>query len=283
MLSGRIGKYLEELKRTIKPEDIICLHGGGNMGTLYKKEEYDRLAILESFPNNSIISFPQTISFDDSFFSKIFARFLKKKYSKHKNLTLFARENMSFECMSTMYPENKIFLTPDIVLSLPMFAEKKSRHGLIFCMRNDKERILKNLDSENLLSAAKRRFSDISFTDTTVDGVGNSFLSPDRGEQLFQKKIHELANAELVITDRIHGMIFCALSGTNCIALNNSNRKVEYEYFWLKDLPYIHFAQNISEAVQLLNEVTLFPDNCFPENKFYSLYSPLESAIRSKL
>ncbi|MDK8210749.1 polysaccharide pyruvyl transferase family protein, partial [Bacillus subtilis] len=53
--------------------------------------------------------------------------------------------------------------------------------------------------------------------------------------------------AEVVLTDRLHGMIFCAITRTPCIVFNNYNHKIESSYNdWLKDLKYIKFI-NTSE------------------------------------
>ena len=44
-------------------------------------------------------------------------------------------------------------------------------------------------------------------------------------EQLLKQKIEEFQSAELVITDRLHGMIFSVITGTPCIAFDNLMRK----------------------------------------------------------
>src|SRR5690606_16062705 len=61
-----ISKSMEGLwyvKRNIKKEDIITIVGGGNMGDLYDQIEFIRQLVIKFFPNNKIVSFPQTIDF----------------------------------------------------------------------------------------------------------------------------------------------------------------------------------------------------------------------------
>lgn len=69
----------------------------------------------------------------------------------------------------------------------------------------------------------------------------------DEREPIVKSKLKEFSNSQIVVTDRLHGMIFAALTGTPCIALNNSDRKVEGVYAWLSDLPFIFFAKNIDD------------------------------------
>ena len=51
-----IKKFIEQLKKIIKDEDIILLHGGGNFGDKYIELEEKRRMIITAFPNNKIIS-----------------------------------------------------------------------------------------------------------------------------------------------------------------------------------------------------------------------------------
>ncbi len=50
----------------------------------------------------------------------------------------------------------------------------------------------------------------------------------DRMEEL-NSKFAEFLSSGLVITDRLHGMIFAAITGTPCIALDNKSPAPLYE------------------------------------------------------
>ena len=52
------------LKKDVRNTDIIALTGGGNMGNVYPFSENIRKQIINTFPNNKIIIFPQTIFYD---------------------------------------------------------------------------------------------------------------------------------------------------------------------------------------------------------------------------
>ncbi len=57
------------------------------------------------------------------------------------------------------------------------------------------------------------------------------------------KKWNEFSSVQLVVTDRLHGMVFSAITGTPCIALDNISHKVYGAYQWLSYLPYLRFLQ----------------------------------------
>ena len=51
-----------------------------------------------------------------------------------------------------------------------------------------------------------------------------------------KNKINEFADVQLVITDRLHSMIFSIIGGTKCIAFDNKTKKVSGVYDeWLKN------------------------------------------------
>ena len=56
-------------------------------------------------------------------------------------------------------------------------------------------------------------------------------------------KLQEFSTARLVITDRLHGMVFAAITGTACIAFRNYNYKIEGTYEWIEYLQYIQFSR----------------------------------------
>jgi pyruvyl transferase EpsI len=70
-------------------------------------------------------------------------------------------------------------------------------------------------------------------------------------------KLDEFAKSKLVITDRLHGMIFSAITGTPCIVFANSNGKVEAEYQWIQSLPYIRFVSHIGEFAHVMKKIDI--------------------------
>ena len=252
---GNMTLLLTCIREFVTPDDVIFLHGGGNMGTLYQWEEQYRCDIISLLPHNRIVLFPQTISYDDTADSHRYLRHTQRVYSRHHDLHLIARETVSLSRMREYYPHNDVRLTPDIVLSLTdqATADPAQRSGVLLCMRNDVEKTTSATATHRLEAAAKATGQPVAFTDTTIPDSCWP-VSEQHGEELVLGKFDEFRHARLVITDRLHGMIFSAVTGTPCIAMNNSNGKVGFEYQWLKDFPYIHFANNPDEAVSLVHK-----------------------------
>lgn len=277
MLYGPIERYWGALQKKVRPGDILCLQGGGNMGTLYETYENERLAVIDRFRENRIVAFPQTISYGESKHERAYMRHVANVYNGHPDLHLVARERMSLERMRSLFPEADILITPDIVLSLPAFedVDPGGREGLCLCLRSDKERRMGSDVAEALSAAAGDRFGSVFSTDTMHP---DDHLSPREGEAAVRGKISELSHAQLVVTDRIHGMIFCALSGTPCIALDNSTGKVGMEYDWLRGVPYIRFAQSAEEAVSMIDGEIPEPGR-YPSEDFSLLFDSLAEVL----
>lgn len=54
-------------------------------------------------------------------------------------------------------------------------------------------------------------------------------------------------SAKLVITDRLHGMIFCYLTNTPCLVFQNNNHKVRETYEWIKGNKNITLVEEFSQ------------------------------------
>jgi pyruvyl transferase EpsI len=89
------------------------------------------------------------------------------------------------------------------------------------------------------MAVVGRYRSNITLTDTQLD---HHVSIDDRALEL-KRMIDIIRNSELVITDRLHGMIFCAITSTPCIVMSNYNYKVSGVYEWIKDLKYVSFLE----------------------------------------
>lgn len=280
--SGDTTELLLCLRQYSSPEDVFYLTGGGNMGTLYRNQEEYRLRLISAMRKNRIILFPQTMSYGDTEDDRRFLRHTQRVYGAHPDLHLFAREQVTYERMKAAYPDNDVRLVPDIVLSIDDedSAEFAVRQGILLCMRNDVEQSVGNDTHQRLEELAQDRGMRCSYTDTTVQVHGA--ISQEEGERLVYRKWDEFRSARLVITDRLHGMIFSAITGTPCVALNNSNGKVGFAYEWLKDLPYIAFTSTADEVPELVQQVLQVTDPKFPSDWFASQFAPLATLIESE-
>lgn len=240
VLDEEIKDRIEEIKRILKDEDIIFLHGGGNLGDEYIICEERRRMVIEAFPNNKIILMPQTIYFNNTEYGKQELEKTKRIYSNHSKLVLIAREKVSFNIMKKEFPNVKVILTPDIVMYLNK-TQKKERHGVVLAMRKDIEKVLTHKQIEKINEVVSKHFEEKIITDTHL---GDVQIYCNMREKVFEEKIEEFRRAKLVITDRLHGMIFAAITSTPCIALGNYNHKIESSFEWLKSQNYIKFLKD---------------------------------------
>ena len=255
-------------------EKIIYIPGGGFLGSLWKNEEERFRRILLAFKNNKIIVFPQTITFDTTTEEGLnFLRESQKIYSSHSNLTIFVREQKSYDFMREYFPSVDCRLVPDIVTILEANVEQGRRKDILFCFRSDREKNIKPKDISEIEDIVSKIFPDefVHFTDTVL----NHGVSANDREAEVTKKLQQFADSKLVITDRLHGMIFAAITGTPCVALGNINGKVKAVYKWLESLDYVKYAENINDVRTSLNQMDFDKDYKYNKDLLENDFSPL--------
>lgn len=254
---------------------LIVVPGGGFLGTLWPKEEYRFRRILKAFDKQKIIVFPQTITFDmDSKDGYEFFLDSYKIYHGCKDLTIFAREENSYAFMRKNMPDVCVELVPDIVTILNSEKSYINRTGILFCLRSDKEKVL-SLDDEQYLETVVRAYYPneiISHTDTELKYC----VSVAERKDEVENKLAQFSKAKLVITDRLHGMVFAAITNTPCIAMGNINGKVKRVYHWIENNSYIKYINSVKELESAIN--------CLDLEKEYNYVEPtLEKEFASLL
>lgn len=262
-----VGEYQENnhlVSKLLSRHSHFFGMGGGNMGDQWYNEELFRQRfITEQFSSNPII-LPQTIYYS-------LTQEGKRKQEKsiniynHHNLLIVARERKSFDIMRELYPKAKIVLTPDIVLSTTMRDYGVSygkRQGVLFCTRNDIEKSVDNAvwkELEKILSESKILYQK-------TDMYSDCPITKENREECVRKKMQEFCESELVITDRLHGMIFAAITETPCIVFSNYNHKVKGTFDWISYLPYIKYVESVEQAKKVIPEL-LTIGTCKFDNK----------------
>lgn len=250
------GAQLSELQKTkslkLLNKHPIIINGGGNLGTLWFDVEQLMRDVISSNPKSPIFIFPNTFYYEDSDWGKRELQRSVKLYNSHNNLHIYARENLSFEKMRPLYRDVK--LVPDMVLSQNECAQDETRDGCLLCLRRDSEKTITASEEAELLRKMNAIFGDnVRFTDMHSP---HSILPKDRNYAL-ELKYQEFRSAKLVITDRLHGMIFCAITGTPCIVINSKSPKVAGCYEWIKDLGYIKFCENVQTIAELYDAIPM--------------------------
>lgn len=249
-----ISQSLEGLwwvKRNIKKGDLVTTVGGGNMGEMYDQIEFIRQLTFQWFPKNRIISFPQTFDFTDAEEGKKALEQAKKIYNNHQDLHLVAREKTSYGLMQKHFLNAKVHLTPDIVLSLDETQPKIKREGAVLCLRADKEKNISTEQQAFLVETIHQHFTKVTEYDTHIN---EQKMSIEKRTQELNKIWNTFRSAELVITDRLHGMIFCYITGTPCLVFQNNNHKVRETYEWIKGNQNIQLITEF-DKYEILNRI----------------------------
>lgn len=248
---------LEYIKNSINTKDVILVNGGGFMGSQWIEEEKMIRDVVSSFPNNKIVIFPQTVYYkDDEEGKNEFATSLKI-YSNHKDLTICTREKKSYDFVNKNMKGVKVVFVPDIVLYLNQFRFNEKRENALLCLRNDPEKSVKNADVEKVENILKDNKLEVFYTDTVIN---NLILKNDR-YNIFENKLREFSKYKIVVTDRLHGMIFAALTNTPCIVFGNYNYKVKGVYEWIKDVPFIKFVENSVNIEEIVEKLINYDTN----------------------
>lgn len=265
-------------KNKIPKNAIILLQGGGNFGDMYTVLQSFRLRLIEDFPNNKIIIFPQTVHFEDQEEFKRQAKILKA----HKNLYITARDTVSQENLRKQGIVNKVLLLPDMAFCIDFrsYFNNDTKGKSLYMKRVDSElntgynqdkiqSILENKKLNNkidvldwpsytsnytvnkLVEYADALESKISKTIVSLPILG-SFIdsqyglnSKDNLKNYIEKGIGFLNSYDVIATTRLHGFILSVLLNKEVIIVDNSYGKNSNFYnTWMSDF----------EKVELLNK-----------------------------
>lgn len=240
----------------------VFLHGGGYLGTLWPDEDRMVRACLDTFFDLPIIVLPQTLYFEKGEEDPNVVEY-REAVGKCADITICLRERESYELAVTVFGVDKTMLIPDMVLNLSadrLGANKGGRprsgsdEHVLLCLRKDKERSLNARDENEICSAVKSVLPDarIIETDTVIGGK----VAPSRRREVVRSKIKEFQRADLVVTDRLHGMVLAAISGAPTIALKSKSPKVEGVYaLSLSEVEGVRFCTDLSRLSETIESV----------------------------
>lgn len=230
---NQVNYCFNRVRKRISEEDLILLQGGGNFGDVYMDQEKIRERVVRAFPNNRVLLMPQSCFFKNGISDDV-----RNLYSR-KNVTLCAREIFSYEKMRENFC-TQVMLAPDIVLSADIYLKNEKRKGVGLCFRNDIESSMNLYEKDYVSAIAQKHFRDLKTISTVlpyrVDVQG-------RGQEL-DKILYTVSGVELLITDRLHAMIFAVITNTPCIVIDNTTHKIRGTYSWLEGSQGVEFVED---------------------------------------
>lgn len=227
-----------KIKNKINKNDLLAINGGGFLGDLWMKPENDFKAIIQSFPNNKIIAMPNTAYYSDTESGRKLLEEDRGFYAEHKNVIFFLRDKRSYDLMTELVGSERCRYFPDMALMLkPEF--NLQRENILLCTRGDHETVHGKDEFEAVKAELENHGYTVSYTDT-VKSVGEKFAYDRKlRDKYMDSVLREFASAKLVVTERLHGMILSAITGTPCLAVDNVSKKVSGVYDWIDYLDYV--------------------------------------------
>jgi pyruvyl transferase EpsO len=214
-------------------DGTILLTGGGNFGDLYPRHQELREQIISSFPENPIIQLPQSVHFEDR--AKLDRA--RSVYDRHARLTLLLRDRWSLETAATAF-DCRTELCPDMAFWLPPLPQPHEPSSeAVWLMRDDDEAIPTFADgvpaavttdwTHEPRTLAFRLYVWFSGAALRSATASHALQRPLQGMQdrvamgRVARGCAMLGQARVVVTDRLHGHILCALLAIPHVLLDN--------------------------------------------------------------
>ena len=264
----------------IQDVKAVLLQGGGHMGTLWaggeERKAMDMIAAAEELP---CAYFPQTIFYVDDAQGRAKLGENRDFYRSHGNVFFCLRDRRSFDFASREFPfvRERMLYTPDIALFIEDSLSVQERNGVTLCLRNDQEKVT----AGDLVQRLESICGGLGLAHRRTDTVASEFFPMSQREQQVQSKLLEFKSSELVITDRLHAMIFCAITHTPCLAMNNVNGKVAGVYEWIKDMDFIRLVAPENIDANLIEQTRRMKTDGYPSTR--ELLMPQFDAMAERL
>ena len=135
------------------------------------------------------------------------------------------------------FPEAHSQLLPDCVLSMERDYQLP-RNGVLLCLREDGERVSTDEQADQL----KKMLLSMQLQIERTNNMAQEDVARENRNKMVDDELRRFASKELVITDRLHGMIFAAITGTPVICVKSAGDKIEELYqAFLKGKPQLCF------------------------------------------
>lgn len=223
---GDTCRFLKDIKERATKNTIIVLTGGGNTGDRYCGTDNYRNTIIRMLRKNEckIIGFPQTVEYTNTAKGRFYLRKAKKAYKSNKAFVFCARERKSLKLARSYFKGTKVCLSPDIVFSYDLSKHRESREGIGLLFRRDGEKVLDDAFINRIVDRFSGKY-DIAWSDMSVERFNKGCL-----KKYLKSRVDFVSKKQLVMTDRLHGMILCYITNTPCIVFPNINHKIEETY-----------------------------------------------------
>jgi len=271
--------FIESCRDYVGRKDLIVLPGGGSLGDTYPEEEEKRRQIIQAFPNNVILCFPQSVYFSKTIKGRYELDKTVHTYSRHTKMFLCTRDPQSRDFLKENISGKDISLFPDMALMLKS-AGSTDRNGVLLCLRNDIEGVLTNEEKISIME----KLIEIGLEFRLMDNHTGGSISESERNGIVHNQLELFRNSELVITDRLHGLIFSLVTGTPCMAIDNKSHKIMPFRHWLRASDDVQFynGEDCDSLISGLNNYTKRTHHDSPQD-FSHHFESMITDVRSLL
>ena len=267
-------KMKESLQQEITPKDLLVFLGGGFFGNIWAYSDEMRRDAFRTWPDNQKIMFPQSVFFTEDEEGHSSLEEAQQTYCREEDILAF-RDRVSYD-FAIEHFKGRIFLAPDIVMyhALPEYYGMQ-RSGALMVMRSDKEKKLTAEAEEQILQQLEEKGFAVKYADNcTLSGV-----KVEGREVQLDVLIRKYAESSVVVTDRLHGAVISAITGTPCVVFGNNHHKIAGAMEWLKDVPYVRYVTDLDGFAEALEAVLAVEDLEYPEEKVQKGFEEFREAV----
>jgi exopolysaccharide biosynthesis protein PssK len=250
----------------------ILLHGGGNLGDLYPTHQELRERVLTDFRGHPTVQLTQSIQFNDP----ANLERMRRVVARHGALTIIVRDERS-EAIARERFDARIERCPDLAFAIgPIARPRPARVPVLRLARIDREAAAGDggpagAHTFDWLAPPASRRARLRFAasdgllEAAVGGGRLPGLLPARSRkqaydayarQNVDRAARLLSGGEVVVTDRLHGHILCALLGIPHVLVDDRYGKVGSFYAsWTSGLRTARFARDASQVAPLADEL----------------------------
>lgn len=276
LTTGEIESGIDIIREYIPSSSLLLLTGGGFLGSVWPAEEHRIRNIIRFFPDNEIIFLPQSIYYDADAQSQKLMSETAQIYNAHPNLKIFVRDEQSYKTVLEQmnFPKEKLKMVPDMALYLSISnSNDKRENTALLCLRTDKEKLNSEIDEPFI----KEVIGD-SYIIKRISTYLNYSIAQENELCEVKKIIEEYKKAKLVITDRLHGMLYGIITGTPVIVFNNRTNKIKMVYEnWLKDIISVRFVDSKIEFKKAYEELSKTRGQIFDNSQYKLLLQQIFS------
>jgi pyruvyl transferase EpsO len=249
---------------------MIVIHGGGNLGDVWPRQQQLRERVLADFPGVPVVQLPQSIHFADPAAAAAFQTAARA----HGDVVLLARERQSLGRAEALC--DRALSCPDLAFVLgPQNVPEPPSAAVLWLGRTDKEAVhAPPADEEDVVvvdwirpfageppwpKGALDALETVKALTTRIEEDPASARELSRplidafdiaAAQRVARGLRILARGEVVVSDRLHAHVFSLLLGRPHVLLDQSYGKTRSVYeTWTKPCALASWADTADEAL----------------------------------